>query len=95
MSTLPTVTPDWIAERVRKQLHGAFRCFQLHFIGAKRPGRRGVQHLDAYGVVFPSGHVVVDTDELARKGYESMTDLLESLNTYGTVEIEELGEMKQ
>ena len=39
------------------------------------------------------GHVVVDTDELVRKGYESMTDLLELLNMYGTVEIEELGEM--
>ena len=79
----PTLVPVW---------KYTFRCFTIRITNTKRQGRRGVQHLEAYGVVFPSGHVVIDAD-LPRRGYESMSDLLETLSQYGTVGIEEACEV--
>ena len=86
------VTPEWIAERVRKQLHG-LRCFYVRFDNSKRHGRRPVQRFAALGVVFPSGSVAIETDDLERKGYDSMTDLIEDLSQHGKVEVKELGEV--
>lgn len=70
-----------------------FRCFHIRITNIRRQGRRGMQTVEADGVQFPSGHVVIDTDDLPRKGYASMDDLLESLAQYGPVDVEEVGEV--
>ena len=84
----------WLAELARRQRLRSlgFRCFHLRFTAEHmRRGRRITQHIESDGVCFPSGHVVLDTDELERKGYESMTDMMESLGLYGTVTVEDVG----
>ena len=81
-------------ERNRHVWAHGFRCFHIRITNIKRQGRRGVQTVEADGVQFPSGHVVIDTDDLPRKGYASMDDLMESLSQYGPVDIEESGEVE-
>ena len=85
MSTTQTVVTP-----VRKQLY-TFRCFHLRVDNSKRRGRKPVEYIETYGVVFPCGRVAVATDGLPRKGYENMDDLMESLSMYGTVTVEDVG----
>ena len=73
--------------------HHTFRCFHLRVDNSKRHGRRPLEYIETYGVVFPCGRVAVAMDDLPRKGYENMDDLMESLSQYGKVEIEEVGEV--
>jgi len=89
----------YINDQHQSQLHTlpiaqqTFRCFLVRFDNAKKQGKRGIQHLEAYGVEFPEGEVVISTRDVPRKGYANMTDLLETLAQYGNVEVEELGEV--
>ena len=65
----------------------AFRCLLIRFDNAKKHGRFPIRTYEAYGCQFPEGEVVVNTNALPRKGYESMTDLTETLAHWGQFEI--------
>lgn len=67
-----------------------FRIIRVHFDNSKRQGRFGLRRYEAYGVVFPSGHVVLDSEDAPRQGYESERAMQEDLERYGTCETQKL-----
>lgn len=71
----------------------AFQCLRVKFDNRYKYGKYPFQSYEAYAVIFPGGHVVLDSEDAPRKGYESRGEMERELGKYGKVEVEELGEV--
>lgn len=85
--------PTWVTMPVPIVSKHAMRCFLVQFNNKKTHGRFPIRTYEAYGCVFPGGHVALDSDDAPRRGYESRNEMEEELGKYGDVEVQELGEV--
>lgn len=66
------------------------RRFIVTFDNAKRHGAFPVQQHTAEGILFTSGHVVIDTNNFAQKGFISIGEMENAMRAFGNVDIDYL-----
>jgi hypothetical protein len=73
---------------VQAWLRAQVRLFVVTFDNSKKRGAgRQIQSYDAEGIVFSSGHVVIDTLCAPRPDYASMQEMQEALGQWGNCKV--------
>lgn len=64
-----------------------YGLFHLSFNNKRRQGRSGLQTRYCQGVLFESGRVHLDTNELQHNSFDTLDDLQEYLKQFGSFHI--------
>lgn len=62
--------------------------FIVQFDNRKRRGRNPVKHYEAWGSMYPGGHVHIDTEDLRQRDFASMREMRDYLSQFGCCDVE-------
>ncbi|SRR5713226_1276905 len=65
-----------------------YGLFRLSFNNKRRPGRSGLQTCYCQGVLYESGHIHLDTNTLQYNNFDTLTEMEEHLEQFGSYHIQ-------
>lgn len=65
-----------------------YGLFHLSFNNRKRQGKRGLQTCYCQGVLYESGHIHLDTNQLQPNTFDTLSEMEEHLEQYGSFHVQ-------